>query len=82
MIYQVLFWAVPSFNVSAIFVALQEFFLGPLLPAIIVASYLHVPTIGFAAAFGGGGGDVLPCTIGSLSQANGVRVLQPITLVL
>lgn len=81
-----MFWLVPSFHVSAVFVALQGFFLGPLFPAIIVAAtkvlppYLHVSAIGFAAAFGGGGGAVLPFGIGSLAQAKGVSVLQPIIL--
>jgi len=86
MVCQVLFWTVPSFHVSAIFVALQGFFLGPLFPAIVVAAtkvlpaYLHVSAIGFAAAFGGGGAAILPFAIGSLAQAKGVRVLQPIIL--
>lgn len=83
---QLMFWLVPSFHVSAIFVALQGFFLGPLFPAIVVAttkvlpSYLHVSAIGFAAAFGGSGGAILPFAIGSLAQAKGVSILQPIIL--
>lgn len=83
---QLMFWLVPSFHVSAIFVALQGFFLGPLFPAIVVAAtkvlpgYLHVSAIGFAAAFGGGGAAVLPFAIGSLAQARGVSILQPIIL--
>ncbi|KAJ4341916.1 hypothetical protein N0V95_007101 [Ascochyta clinopodiicola] len=86
MVCQLMFWLVPSFQVSAVFVALQGFFLGPLFPAIVVAAtkvlpaYLHVPAIGFAAAFGGGGGAVLPFAIGSLAQVQGVSVLQPIIL--
>ena len=54
---QLMFWLVPSFHVSAIFVALQGVFLGPLFPAVIVATtkalppYLHVSVIGFAAGF-------------------------------
>jgi fucose permease len=86
MVCQLMFWLVPSFHVSAIFVALQGFFLGPLFPAIVVAStrvlpaYLHVSAIGFAAAFGGGGAAILPFAIGSLAQAKGVSVLQPIIL--
>lgn len=86
MVCQLIFWLVPSFHVSAIFVALQGFFLGPLFPAIVVAAtkvlpaYLHVSAIGFAAAFGGGGAAVLPFAIGSLAQAKGVSVLQPIIL--
>lgn len=84
MAYQLIFWFVPSFSVSAIFVVLQGFFLGPLFPAIVVAAtkglppYLHVSVIGFAGAFGGEGGAPLPFAIGSLAQAKGVTVLQPI----
>jgi fucose permease len=83
---QLIFWLVPSFHVSAIFVALQGFFLGPLFPAVIVAttkalpSYLHVSAIGFAAAIGVGGGAALPFAIGSLAQAKGLGVLQPIIM--
>lgn len=86
MVCQLMFWLVPSFHVSAIFAALQGFFLGPLFPAIVVAAtkvlpaHLHVSAIGFAAAFGGGGGAALPFAIGSLAQAKGVGVLQPIIL--
>lgn len=86
MVCQLMFWLVPSFHVSAIFVALQGFFLGPLFPAIVVAAtkvlppYLHVSAIGFAAAFGGGGGAALPFAIGSLAQAQGVGILQPVIL--
>lgn len=86
MVCQLMFWLVPSFHVSAIFVALQGFFLGPLFPAIVVAAtkvlpaYLHVSAIGFAAAFGGGGGAALPFAIGSLAQAKGVGILQPVIL--
>lgn len=86
MVCQLMFWLVPSFHVSAIFVALQGFFLGPLFPAVVVAAtkvlpaYLHVSAIGFAAAFGGGGAAILPFAIGSLAQAKGVAILQPIIL--
>jgi fucose permease len=86
IICQVLFWLVPSFHVSAIFVALQGFFLGPLFPAVIVAAtkalppYLHVSTVGFAAAIGVGGGAALPFAIGSLAQAKGLSILQPVIL--
>lgn len=60
------------------------FFLGPLFPAAVVAAtkslpkHLHVSTIGFAAAFGGGGGAVLPFAVGAIAQSKGVGVLQPI----
>jgi fucose permease len=86
MICQLIFWLVPSFHVSATAVSLQGFFLGPLFPAAIVVAtkalppYLHVSAIGFAAAFSGGGGAILPFAIGALAQSRGVSVLQPVIL--
>jgi fucose permease len=83
---QLVFWLVPSFYVSAIAVSLQGFFLGPLFPAAIVTAtkalppYLHVSAIGFAAAFSGGGGAVLPFATGALAQSRGVSILQPVIL--
>lgn len=85
---ELLFWLVPQFIVSAVAVALQGFFLGPLFPAAVVAAtkslpkHLHVSTIGFAAAFGGGGAAVLPFAVGAIAQSKGVSVLQPIILTL
>ena len=86
MAMQLLFWLVPSFVVSSIAVAFVGFFLGPLFPAVVVATtkllppYLHVATIGFAAVFGGSGAAVLPFAVGAIAQSAGVRVLQPIIL--
>jgi len=83
---QLLFWLVPSFTVSSIAVGFVGFCLGPLFPAVVVATtkllppHLHVATIGFAAAFGGGGACILPFAVGAIAQAAGVRVLQPIIL--
>ncbi|KAI0451318.1 major facilitator superfamily domain-containing protein [Xylaria acuta] len=88
MAFELLFWLVPQFIVSAVAVALQGFFIGPLFPAVIVAmskllpQHLHVSAIGFAAAFGGSGAAVLPFAVGALAQAKGVQVLQPIILAL
>ena len=88
MVFELLFWLVPQFYVSAVAVALQGFFLGPLFPAVIVAAtkllpkHLHVSTIGFAAAFGGSGGAVLPFAVGAIASSKGVQVLQPIILAL
>lgn len=85
---QIVFWLVPSFAVSSIAVALVGFFLGPLFPAVVVATtkllpaHLHVPTIGFAAAFGGSGACVLPFGVGAIAQATGLWSLQPIILAL
>ncbi|KAH6695079.1 major facilitator superfamily domain-containing protein [Plectosphaerella plurivora] len=83
---QLIFWLVPQFYVSAVAVALQGYFLGPLFPAIVVVAtallprHLHVSTIGFIAAFGGSGAAVLPFAVGAIAQAKGVQVLQPIIL--
>ncbi len=83
MALELLYWLVPSFIASAIFVAWLGFFLGPLFPAAIVAatkllpSDFHVSAIGFAAAFGSGGAAVFPFAVGAIAQSKGVRVLQP-----
>ncbi|GJN78851.1 hypothetical protein PLIIFM63780_002361 [Purpureocillium lilacinum] len=88
MALELVFWLVPQFYVSAVAVAFQGFFLGPMFPnAVLVASKLlprhqHVVVIGFAAAFGGCGAALLPFLIGLLAQSSGVRVLQPIILAL
>ncbi|KAG8672719.1 hypothetical protein FPOAC2_06121 [Fusarium poae] len=86
MALQLIFWLVPQFHVSAVAVALQGFFLGPMFPCVIVAvtmllpRHLHVSAIGFAAAFGGSGAAILPFAVGAIAQAKGVQVLQPIIL--
>ncbi|KAI0595775.1 tRNA wybutosine-synthesizing protein [Biscogniauxia sp. FL1348] len=83
---QLLYWLIPNFITSTIFVAFEGFFLGPLFPAAIVAatkllpSDNHVSAIGFAAAFGGGGAAVFPFAIGAIAESRGVWVLQPIIL--
>ncbi|KAK8106819.1 Bypass of stop codon protein 6 [Apiospora kogelbergensis] len=83
---QVLYWQVPSFAASAVFVSFEGFFLGPLFPgAIVVATKLlpvdhHISAIGFAAAFGGGGAAVVPFAVGAIASSRGVWVLQPIIL--
>ncbi|KFA61196.1 hypothetical protein S40285_08978 [Stachybotrys chlorohalonatus IBT 40285] len=83
---QLVLWLVPQFHVSAVAVALQGFFLGPMFPCVIVAAtmllprHLHVSAIGFAAAFGGSGAAVLPFAVGAIAEAEGVQVLQPIIL--
>ncbi|KAF2166036.1 hypothetical protein M409DRAFT_23763 [Zasmidium cellare ATCC 36951] len=88
MALELLFWLVPHFYVSAVAVAFQGFFLGPLFPAAVVActkllpKHLHVSSIGFAAAFGGSGGALFPYAVGAIAQAKGVQVLQPIVLAL
>lgn len=86
VVLQVFYWFVPHFAASVVFIILLGFFLGPLFPAaVIVATKVlpkdyHVSTIGFAAAFGGGGAAVLPFAVGAIAQSKGVEVLQPIVL--
>jgi fucose permease len=88
MAFELCFWLIPQFYVSAVAVAFQGFFLGPLFPAAIVActkllpKHLHVSAIGFAAACGGSGGTIFPFAVGALAQAKGVQVLQPFILAL
>lgn len=83
---EILYWLVPHFAAAVVFIILLGFFLGPLFPAaVIVATKVlpkdrHVSTIGFAAAFGGGGAAVLPFAVGAIAQKKGVEVLQPIVL--
>jgi fucose permease len=83
---QLLFWLVPSFIGGSIAVAFVGFFLGPLFPAAVVAltkllpKHMHVPAIGFSAAFGGGGACVLPFGVGTIAQKVGVQVLQPVIM--
>jgi fucose permease len=88
MALELLFWLIPSFISSAIFAAFLGFFLSNLFPAAIVVTtkllpkHLHLSSIGFAAAFGGGGAALFPFAVGAIAQAKGVEVLQPIALAL
>ncbi|KAM0554667.1 hypothetical protein ACHAPJ_006736 [Fusarium lateritium] len=83
---ELLYWLVPNFIASIIFVMLLGFFLGPLFPASMVAATkllptdYHVSAIGFAAAVGGGGAAVGPFAVGAIAQRTGVHVLQPIVV--
>lgn len=86
IVFQFLYWLVPNFAASMVFITILGFFLGPLFPAAIVtatkllpAEY-HVSAIGFAAAFGGGGAAIIPFGVGAIAQAKGVSVLQPIVV--
>lgn len=85
---ELLFWLVPQFYVSAVAVAFQGFFLGPMFPGGIIAmtkllpKHLHLSAIGFAAAIGGSGGAIFPFAVGAIAQVKGVQVLQPIILAL
>lgn len=83
---ELLYWLVPNLAASATFVTMLGFFLGPLFPAAVVAATKllpcdsHVPAIGFAAAFGGGGAALFPFVVGAIAQSKGVEVLQPVVL--
>ncbi|CAK7264924.1 hypothetical protein SEPCBS119000_001241 [Sporothrix epigloea] len=86
IVLQLLYWLVPSFIVSAIAVGFLGFFLGPVFPSVVVTgtkllpSDFHVSAIGFASAFGSGGGAIFPFAVGAIAESKGVEVLQPIVL--
>ena len=86
VVLELIFWLVPSFVVSAIAVAFLGVFLGPLFPTSIVLATkilprdLHVGSIGFATAFGGSGGAILPFLVGVIAQRKGVQSLQPMII--
>ena len=62
--FELIFWLVPQFFVSAVAIALIGFFIGPMFPAGVVAATkllpqeLHVAAIAFSAAVGVGCADV------------------------
>jgi fucose permease len=88
MALELIFWLVPQFYVSAVAVAFQGFFIGPLFPAVVVVitrilpRHIHVFAIGVAAAAGGAGAAVFPFIVGAIAESSpkGVRVLQPVVL--
>lgn len=88
MVCELIFWLVPQFYVSAVAIAIEGFFIGPLFPAAIVVAtkllpkHLHVSAIGFATSLGGVGAAVFPFAIGAIAQSKGVQVLQPFVLAL
>lgn len=59
--FELIFWLVPQFIVSAVAVSFLGFFIGPIFPSTVIAvtkllpSEMHVAAIGFSAAIGGGG---------------------------
>ncbi|KAF4976131.1 hypothetical protein FZEAL_7150 [Fusarium zealandicum] len=83
---ELVFWLVPNLVVSAVAAALIGAAMGPMYPVAVVLitkvmpRSLHVGTIGFAAAFGGSGGAILPFAVGAIAQAKGVQTLQPIVI--
>ena len=83
---ELIFWLVPSLIVSAVAIALLGVFIGPLFPTGMVMvtkmmpRHLHVGAVGFAAAFGGGGGAIFPFIVGAIAQKKGVESLQPVIL--
>ncbi|KAI3548382.1 uncharacterized protein CLUP02_04722 [Colletotrichum lupini] len=83
---ELIFWLVPNFYASAIAVAFQGMFIGPMFPHAIsvvtslLPASLHVMVIGFIAALGGCGASLLPFAVGILAQRFGVVALQPFVL--
>lgn len=83
---ELIFWLVPSFVVSAVAVAFLGLFLGPIFPTSVVLVTkilprdLHVGSIGFATAFGGSGGAIIPFLVGVIAQKKGVQSLQPMVV--
>lgn len=83
---ELVFWLVPGFLLSAFAVSLIGFFTGTIFPCVVVVATrllpknVHVAAIGFTSALSMGGGSVFPFMIGAISQAKGVRVLQPTVL--
>jgi fucose permease len=90
MAFELVFWLVPQFYVSAVAVAFQGFLIGPLFPAVVVVitrilpRHLHVFAVSVAAAAGGAGAAVFPFAVGAIAQSSssGVKVLQPVVLAL
>lgn len=62
--FELIFWLVPQFIVSAVAVSLLGFFIGPIFPSTVIVvtkllpTEMHVAAIGFSAAIGGGGAAV------------------------
>uniref|UniRef100_A0A060T0Y5 ARAD1C16346p n=1 Tax=Blastobotrys adeninivorans TaxID=409370 RepID=A0A060T0Y5_BLAAD len=88
IVFEVLFWAVPSFALSAVSAGVIGFFLGPLFPTIIIVAvkklpkWLHVSGVGFAAALGGGGAGFAPFIIGIIANSKGAHILAPFVFAL
>lgn len=86
IIFELLFWLIPQFYVSAVSVGFQGFFIGPIYPAAMaiatkfLPNYLHVSVIGIINTAGGCGGAIFPFAVGAIAQAKGVKTLQPIIL--
>ncbi|KAI9731352.1 MAG: hypothetical protein M1834_005256 [Cirrosporium novae-zelandiae] len=86
LILQILFWRIPNFVASAVFVSFVGYCLGPMFPAAVVAATerlprdLHVVGVGFLAALGSAGACILPFAVGAAAEAKGVGVLQPIVV--
>ena len=84
--FELLFWLIPQFYVSAVSVSFQGFFIGPIYPAAmamatkILPKYLHLSAIGIINTAGGCGGAIFPFAVGAIAQAKGVKTLQPIIL--
>lgn len=88
LIATLVFWLVPSLEVSMICSPLIGFFTAPLYPTAMVVflrkfpEHLHVVGVGFLAASGGVGGALGPFINGVLTEKFGAYVLGPFTTAL
>ncbi|RYP15743.1 hypothetical protein DL765_005518 [Monosporascus sp. GIB2] len=84
--FELIFWLVPNMIASAVAAAMLGVVMGPMFPTAVVLitkvlpRSLHVGTIGFATAFGGSGGAILPFLVGAIANNKGVQALQPFVL--
>ncbi|GFF78086.1 MFS transporter, putative [Aspergillus lentulus] len=82
------FCVVDDLRLLVLSVTLLGFFLGPLYPEAVIAQAkllpksLHVAAVGFACALGSAGGSVFPFITGAIAKGYGIKVLQPIVLVM
>ncbi|OJI97844.1 hypothetical protein ASPVEDRAFT_49768 [Aspergillus versicolor CBS 583.65] len=86
VIFQLMFWLIPSILINAISVCLLGFFIGPFYPVglyvitQVIPRELHLGAIGFTASFGSAGCAAFPFLTGAIASRAGVEVLQPIMI--
>ncbi|CAN6639719.1 bypass of stop codon protein 6 [Trichomonascus vanleenenianus] len=78
------YWLVPEMIVTAVFVGLLGFVLGPLYPSMMTVAAtklpkrLHVAGLSLPSSFGGAGAGALPFVCGALAQQFGVWSIAPL----
>ena len=83
---QLIYWLVDNFYVSAVAIALDGFFLGPVFPAAVfvmgkvLPEELHVVAMSFSMALGLALGEILPFVAGVIAQKRGVQNVMPLVL--